>query len=268
MAKSAIAFASVWLVMGSAVTSSTATPLDEQKSPPSILKGSGKPFVDRFERLDRSLWSVSDGWTNGPYMVNDWRREQVVVNQGALIALERKGEAARGFSSGEIQSQKVFGHGYYEVTMQAASGSGVVSGFFTYTGPYFKKPWNEIDVEILGKNTRRAQVTYFYDGATKAHTVDLGFDAAVALHHYAFDWQPGFIRWYIDGQLVHEAEGAQLPIPDQTQKIMLHLWGTDTSPDWAGGFDPKAVPALMRIGCVAYSLERPGKNQCSAASKP
>ncbi len=233
--------------------------------PPVI--GPGKPFVDDLSRLDKSIWSVSDGWSNGSYMVNDWRRSQSVFDDGLALTLEDLPGGISRYASGEVQSRKTYGHGYYEATMQAASGSGIVSGFFTYTGPPFGKPWNEIDVEILGKDTKEATLTYFYDGKSISHVVELDFDAAAGLHHYAFDWQPGYIRWYIDGKLVYEAVGSELPLPNEPQKIMMHLWGTDTIRDWAGPFDRGAVPTSMRFGCIAYSHNRPATDQCRGVNE-
>lgn len=248
-----------------AFSAATAPEPDQPTAPKPItqpIAGSGKAFTTKFNDLDTSIWSISDGWSNGPYMVNDWRKSQTHVDGNLGLALSRRDGAASGYSSGEVQSRATYGHGYFEVTMQAAPGSGIVTGFFTYTGPPFGRPWNEIDVEILGRNTREASLTYFYEGKPLSHVEKLNFDAAAALHHYAFDWQPGYIRWYIDGQLVHEATSAEMPLPNEAQKIMMHLWGTERSEDWAGTFDPSAVPVSMLIGCVAYSLQRPRSDKC------
>lgn len=259
-----LALAGVGFAAASAMAFSSAS----QDSPParqsSAVTGSGTPFVDDFSRLDKSIWLVSDGWSNGSYMVNDWRGSQSVFDDGLTVKLEDRPGGISRYASGEVQSRATYGHGYYETTMQAASGSGIISGFFTYTGPPFGKPWNEIDVEILGKNTREALLTYFYNGKSISQVVKLDFDAATGLHHYAFDWQPGFIRWYIDGKLVHEATGSKMPLPNEAQKIMMHLWGTDSIKDWAGPFDRGAVPTRMRFGCIAYSHARPASDQCSS----
>ncbi len=50
--------------------------------------------------------------------------------------------------------------------MKAATGSGLNSAFFTYIGPTDKKPHDEIDFEVLGKNTGKVQTepVYFRQG--------------------------------------------------------------------------------------------------------
>ncbi len=256
-------------VSAMALSSSPAPDEVQPRAPlPGLVTAPGQPFVTKFSSINTKIWSVSDGWSNGPYMVNDWRKSQIRLGKTLELLLERRAGGAQAYSSGEVQSRLTYGHGYYEVTMQAARGSGIVAGFFTYTGPPFGRPWNEIDVEILGKNTREASLTYFYEGKSRSHIAKLDFDAAETLHHYAFDWQPGHLRWYVDGELVHEANGAELPLPNEQQKIMMHLWGTQRSKEWAGSFDPSAIPANMHIGCVAYSSLRSGVDKCSIPLVP
>lgn len=220
------------------------------------------PFVDQFDHLDNRLWTISDGWRNGAFTVNDWRRENVKVNRGIELTLSTHADDRANFSSGEVQSLDKYGHGYFETSMQAARGSGIITGFFTYTGPHFGTQWNEIDVEILGSQPTELVATYFRGDDKVSSVIDLEFDASRSVHHYAFDWQPGWIRWYVDGQLVHEALGDDLPLPDVQQKIMVHLWGTETLHEWAGHFDPEALPATARFRCIAYSPVRPARNVC------
>lgn len=257
-----VASAGLGIAAASAMAFSSTSEFIPPPLPGPPVIGPGKPFVDDFSRFEKSIWSVSDGWSNGSYMVNDWRRSQSVFDNGLALKLEDRPGGISRYASGEVQSRTTYGHGYYEATMQAASGSGIISGFFTYTGPPFGKPWNEIDVEILGKNTQEATLSYFYNGKPLSHVVKLGFDAASGLHHYAFDWQPGYIRWYIDGKMVYEAVGSELPLPNEAQKIMMHLWGTDSIKEWAGPFDKRAVPTSMRFGCIAYSHNRPKTDRC------
>ncbi|TIX51237.1 family 16 glycosylhydrolase [Alteraurantiacibacter aquimixticola] len=229
---------------------------------PVLLTGEA-PFVERFETIDRSFWSVSDGWYNGDYMVNDWRAMQVWTEDGLHIALAPNSTEFADYSSGEIQSGGTYGHGYYEARLRAAPGSGIITGFFTYIGPHWNKPWNEIDVEILGKSPRTMQATYFTGGEKVATTIPLSFDATEGFHTYGFDWQRGSIRWFVDGSLVHEEEGDELPLPNERQKVMFSLWGTRTLSEWAGRFDETAVPTEAVITCVAYSASMNAGGHCS-----
>lgn len=253
-----LVLAGMILLVGTSALSSSSRPT----SLPPPVTGSGKPFFDDLKTHDRQRWSISGGWSNGPYMLNDWRRSQTKIGNGMQLTIAPAIDGNTPYSSGEVQSRATYGHGYYEVTLRAAPGSGIVSGFFTYTGPPFGKPWNEIDVEILGKNTREAVLTYHLGGKSRSRTVKLPFNAAAGLHHYAFDWQPGYIRWYINGEQVHEETGSGLPLPNEPQKLMVHLWATGKSREWAGPFDPRAIPAQMQVGCIAYSASRKAGDQC------
>lgn len=236
-----------------------------QAAPPLIKQDrilAGSPFVDNFSSLDRGKWSVSSGWSNGPYMVNDWQASQSKFGAGLTLMLAAKKSGKHPFSSGEVQSRELFGHGYYETRMQAATGSGVVTGFFTYTGPPFGQPWNEIDVEILGAKPKEILLTYFYKGDKVSHVHKVDFDATQSLHNYAFDWQPGKIEWFVDGNSVHQVDGAELPLPDRAQKLMMHIWASETLTDWVGPFDASVLPVAAQFSCVAYERRKPDKLLC------
>ena len=234
---------------------------DEPRASAERIEG-GEKFVDTFARRDTARWNVSHGWDNGPNWANDWQRSQVAFDDALTLTLDEKIGPNHRFASGEVQSRETYGHGYYETVMRAAPGSGVVTGFFTYTGPPFKKPWNEIDVEILGAEPTKLYATYFYHDKKVSQTIDLGFDATAAHHRYGFDWQPGFIRWYVDGELVHEADGSDVPIPDTAQKLMVHLWATETLNRWTGPFDPSVLPVSASYRCIAYSPRKPAVDAC------
>lgn len=220
------------------------------------------PFVEHFDMLDRDRWFVADGWKNGKYAINDWRSSQVSADRALALKLSENKTKLAEYSSGEVQSLAVYGHGYFEVRLRAAQGSGLVTGFFTYTGPYYKKPWHEIDVEVLGQAPSQVQLTYFTDGKKVKKTVPLGFDASKGFHLYAFDWQPGAITWYVDGKRVHRADGSAVPLPSESQKIMVSLWGSDSLRSWLGSFEREAVPATAVVDCIAYARDASGAGQC------
>src|SRR5262249_36999690 len=145
---------------------------------------------------------------------NDWRAAQVSTNAaGARLTLAPSRGGSKRFSSGELQTHGLYHYGYFEARLQAPRGSGVVTGFFTFIRPGHTSTWDEVDVEILGRDTRPVQFTYYRAGAKRFATIPLGFDASAAPHTYAFDWQHGYIRWYVDGVMRHEEIGDGLPLP-------------------------------------------------------
>ena len=221
------------------------------------------PFVDKFANRNPQ-WRVSDGWSNGPYMVNDWRATHARFSNGALdlvLSPNRTDKAA--FSSGEVQSSQTYGYGYFETKMRAAPGSGLVTGFFTYIGPPANKSWDEIDVEVLGGKPREVMFTYFTSGKKVSEIVQLPYDATKETHVYGFDWQPDAIRWYIDGKMMHEARGKDIPLPSQRQKIIVSLWASGTLTDWVGPFDARALPSKATFGCVSYAPTYAARQNCA-----
>ncbi len=229
------------------------------------IEGGGKPFRDTFNRLRKDRWKVSHGWRNGKWAANDWRRSQAKFDDGLQMTLEPRLSPLADYAGAEMQSRRNFGHGYFEITMRAAKASGTVSSFFTYTGPPFGKPWNEIDIEILGAKPREVMFTYFLDGEKVEHIHELDFDTTQGFHTYGFDWQPGHLRWYVDGELAHEASAAELGLPNIKQKLMTSLWGSETLTDWVGAFEVDALPTTMSVACIAYAADYASRKPCDAA---
>lgn len=220
-------------------------------------------FTDRFVTLDETRWRVADGWSNGEWTANDWRRSQIRHTPGNLeftLARTRGGE--KRFSSGEIQSDMGFQYGYFEVRMRAPRGSGLVTGFFTYTRDGPSSTWDEIDIEILGRDPRRVQLTYFAQGRNHITRLRLPFDASRGMHTYAFEWREDYIRWYIDGQMVHEERGERGPLPRRMQRLYLHLWNTQTLNQWLGPILPWQGPWRANVSCIAYSPTYLGRQLC------
>lgn len=244
-------------VREAAATGSAPVPSTEPR-----IVGKRASFRDQFNAFDPDLWKISDGWRNGRWTANDWRRSQVVIDDGLTMTLEAKPSELAEYAGAEIQSRGRFGHGYFEVRMRAAKASGTVSGFFTYTGPPFGDPWNEIDVEILGRKPREVMFTYFRDGKKTEHRHTLDFDATEDFHTYGFDWQPEHLRWYVDGDLAHEASPAELALPNLPQKLMTSLWGSETLTSWVGPLKPEALPTTMQVACISYSKDYASRTPC------
>ena len=133
--------------------------------------------------------------------------------------------SAKTYESGEYRARAKTGYGKYSARMKPAKASGVVSSMFVYEPnlnpqgqPMYDKQ-DEIDIEILGRtdsyvkadgnpggscNGRMMlQVNYYNNGAGGNEVrIPLSFDASNGYHTYTFDWQPNYIRWTVDGQVV------------------------------------------------------------------
>lgn len=215
----------------------------------------GTSFVEEFDRLDTARWYVSDGWNNGAYQNCTWSKDAVKAAGGKLtLSFDARPAGDRQYACGEVQTRKRYGYGTYEVRMKSASGPGLNSAFFSYIGPTDKKPHDEIDFEVLGKDTSRVQVNQYIAGKggnEKLVAVPGGADSG--FNDYAFVWRKDRIAYYLNGTLVHEVTDAR-KLPTNAQKIFLSLWGTDTLSDWMGRF-AFAGPATMEVERIAFTAE-------------
>ena len=236
-------------------------------APPPRLAWPPPIFVDRFQSLNEAeRWAISDGWSNGAWTANDWRRQQLHVGDGGLsitLAASTDRDADKPFASGEISTHQMFRRGYFEARFRMPRGSGLVAGVFTFARPSGPESWNEIDMEILGRDTRRLELTIYSAGQERKHIVALPFDAAEDFHTYAFDWRADSIRWYVDGQLVHEARGADVEAMDQPQRFIVNLWNSEQLGAWVGPIDTGAQSWTLSLACVAHAETYPGRSICT-----
>jgi endo-1,3-1,4-beta-glycanase ExoK len=216
-------------------------------------QSTGASFVENFDRLDSSFWYVSDGWNNGSHQNCTWSKQQVGIDGGRLqLRFEAKPSGERQYACGEIQTRQRYGYGTFEVRMKAASGSGLNSAFFSYIGPTDKKPHDEIDFEVLGKNAGEVQVNQYISakgGNEKLIPVAGGADKA--FNDYAFIWAKDRLRYYVNGKLVQEVTDPA-KIPSNPQKIFVSLWGSDTLKNWMGAF-AYAGGARMEVDRIAFT---------------
>jgi len=136
--------------------------------------------------------------------------------------------------------------------MKTATGSGLNSAFFTYIGPTDKKPWDEIDFEVLGKNSGQLQVNQYINGkGGNEKLVPVAGGADKGFNDYAFIWEENRLRYFVNGQLVQEVTD-KAKIPTNAQKIFLSLWGTDTLKQWMGAM-AYSGPSTMTVDRVAFT---------------
>ncbi|MFA9458165.1 glycoside hydrolase family 16 protein [Halalkalibacter sp. AB-rgal2] len=221
----------------------------------------GTEFYESFEVLDEEHWSKAGVWTNGDMFHATWYPEQVTVSDGEMrLTIDKEDEQilendeeAPPYKAGELRTNDFYQYGLFEVSMKPANVEGTVSSFFTYTGEWDwdGDPWDEIDIEFLGKDTTKIQFNYFTDGVGgNEFYYDLGFDASESFNTYAFEWREDFISWYVNGEVVHTVTEN---IPQTPQKIMMNLWPGVGVDEWTGVFDGDATPTHSYYEWVRYT---------------
>lgn len=212
------------------------------------LTGTYDNVSDKFE--------FSDGWSNGSMFNCTWRKSSGSFSDGSMkLTINKDLLDKPPYSGAEFRSKDFYGYGMYEVVMKPIKNDGVVSSFFTYTGPSDNNPWDEIDIEFLGKDTTKVQFNYFTDGkGNHEFLYDLGFDASEDFHTYGFDWQEDGITWYVDGEAVYTAAEN---IPSTPSKIMMNVWVGTGVDGWLNAFDG-TVPLTAEYRTVNFTPEQEG----------
>lgn len=194
-------------------------------------------WVQPFAKHDPKKWEISTGYSNGAPFDCVWSSDNIHFD-GKRMELSLTKNKAGDKQGSEYKSLDTYHYGKYEVRMKAAHNTGIVSSFFVYTGPSFGTPWDEIDIEFLGKDTTKVQLNYYTNGiGGHEKLIDLGYDASKEFHNYAFEWKKDAINWYIDGQLVHTATDN---LPVTPAKIMMNLWNGTGVDSWLGPYDGAA----------------------------
>jgi len=199
---------------------------------------------------------------------------QTTDENGKLIARDPTKEYT--FYGSELTGKEQFMYGRFEARMKMASISGTVSSMFlNYDNSYKKgeEPWNEIDIEVLGKSQTQWQsniITREADpsisGTTNSESMhDFGFDATADFHLYTIVWTPEYVAWEIDSVEIRRdtlgmthgthADADQVKFLTQPQSLRFNLWASKT-PAWTGEFTGIGLPIEQQIDYVrAYTYD-------------
>lgn len=196
----------------------------------------------------------SDGWTNGNPFNVQWTANNVAYEKGvAKLTIsdnpDGSEETFTEYYGGEMRTYQYFGYGDYEVRMKPAKKAGTASTFFVCTGNYDTNPhtgkpnpWDEIDIEFLGKDTTKVQFNYFVNGVGEhEYMYDLGFDASEDFHTYGFRWAEDYITWFVDGKPVYRVDATESnPMPSTAGRMLMNYWcGASAAENWMGKYsDP------------------------------
>ena len=170
-------------------------------------------------------------------------------------------EGARNYSAASLASIESYKFGRFEADMKPVKAAGVVTAFFLHRS----NPWQEIDLEFPGSDTRGILVNvYFNPGEAGTSSnygnrgtpimIDLGFDAAEDFHRYAIEWEPHEIRWIVDNELVHvRAAWEPTPVPNLPLQLYCNIW-PPRSTDLAGQIRDGDLPVSSQVRNVIVSV--------------
>lgn len=170
------------------------------------------------DALNEEIWTRElrePGWTNNELQEYTDKEENVFVKDGALVLKAIETTNAEGtpyYTSGKVNSQnkKDFQYGKVVISAKAPEGQGLWPAAWMMPqdeNVYGQWPkCGEIDiVEVLGSQTNIAYQTIHYGephGQQQGiKTLESGSFAA-DFHEYSVEWEPGEMRFYIDGELI------------------------------------------------------------------
>lgn len=229
--------------------------------------------------LNEDDWNREEhevGWVNNELQEYIPSEDYAFVKNGELVIQPVKTETEDGkvsYASGRVNTQNKHDikYGYIEARIKFPQGKGFLPAFWMmpqdeeYYGQWPK--CGEIDIaEVLGDNIGTNFGTIHYGAPHKqnqgTYTLKSG-DFANEYHTFAIDWEPGLIKWFVDGEQYYETNdwftkleyGEEKPYPapfDQPFHVILNVavggdWPGD--PDETTTFDDKAA---MKVDYVRY----------------
>jgi beta-glucanase (GH16 family) len=187
-------------------------------------------FQDEFETPgapDPLKWSFelgtgSNGWGNNELQYYTSRTENANISNGTLkITAIRESYSGSAFTSARLVSQNKysFKYGRVEARAKLPTGVGTWPAIWMLGGNVNTISWpacGEIDImEHVGAQQNKIFGTLHYParyGANGDGGTTVIPDASTAFHIYSMEWNPLFIKIYVDGNLFHTvANSATLP---------------------------------------------------------
>ena len=202
------------------------------------------------------------GWVNHElqeYVPSD---EYAFVKDGCLVIQPVKKVDADGnvsYTSGRVNTQGKhdFKYGRFEASIKVPEGKGFLPAFWmmpTDEGYYGQWPkCGEIDImEVLGDATNRQYGTVHFG---EPHTQRQGTyelkdgDFSKEFHEFAVEWDPGQIRWYLDGELYFETSdwftkvdgGEEKAYPAPFNQDFHVILNVAVGGDWPGDPDDSTI---------------------------
>jgi len=169
--------------------------------------------------MDAAIWNYEPhepGWVNSELQEYTESEENVFVRDGELVikAIATKDESGKDYyTSGKVttQNKEDFMYGKIVVSAKVPEGQGLWPAIWmmpTDESKYGQWPkCGEIDImEVLGSDTKTAFATIHYG---EPHAQQQGLlkltegSFSESFHEYSVEWEPGEMRFYIDGELVN-----------------------------------------------------------------
>ena len=167
------------------------------------------------------------------------------------------------YRGAEYRSINTYEYGRFEARIKYASGSGVVSSFFTIKDYWAEglnndENWREIDFEAIGNQPNIIQTNVISAHETHHEQIhNLSYNVNDGYHLYAIEWTPDYVKFYVDNQLVRYDANDYIETFNTGHKIMMNIWQPIWE-DWVGIFDESLLPIYAFYDNIKYYSYTPG----------
>jgi hypothetical protein len=233
----------------------------------------GYHFVwsDEFDgiEIDYSKWTheVGDSWYNNEIQSYTARPDNSVVENGNLVIIAREEQYGPNYyTSARLRSlsKADFKYGRLVARIKLPRGQGVWPAFWMLPTYQVYGGWpdsGEIDImEAINQMDRIYGTMHFSDAQHQRvssggsyHNIDI-VSFADDFHVYAVEWEPGEIRWFVDGVMFFsetEWSSGSNPYPAPFDEDFHFLLNVAIGGDWAGLPDETTVfPQQMLVDWV------------------
>ena len=223
-------------------------------------------WEDNFDgtELNEADWNYEEhevGWVNHELQEYIPSSEYAYVEDGNLVIKPVKEVNADGsvhYISGRVNTQNKHDikYGWIEARLKVPQGKGFLPAFWMmpkdedYYGQWPK--CGEIDImEVLGNNIGTNYGTLHFGEPHKQQQGSITLpegDFANEYHTYAIEWNPGVIRWYVDGVQYFETsdwfsalDGEERAYPAPFNQPFHVILNVAVGGDWPGDPDPDLV---------------------------
>ncbi|MCR5592112.1 MAG: glycoside hydrolase family 16 protein, partial [Lachnospiraceae bacterium] len=253
---------------------------ENQESPAEIEAPEGYHLVwnDEFDKdaLNEEDWNYEShevGWVNHELQEYVPSEEYAYVKDGELVIqpvkIEKDGLVA--YKSGRVNTQNKhdYKYGRFEARIKVPEGKGFLPAFWMMPKDEdFYGQWpkcGEIDImEVLGSGTNNNYGTLHYG---EPHEQQQGMynladgDFSKEYHVFAVEWDPGEIRWYVDGNQYFQTSSwftkvdgeDEKPYPAPFNQPFHVILNVAVGGDWPGDPDATTVfddRAAMKVDYV------------------
>ena len=246
------------------------------------------------KEIDLTKWDFQLG-TGSQYGLEGWgnnelqyyRKENASVKDGNLVLEARKEDfGGCAYTSARLHTVKDDGtelftktYGRIEARIKMPTGNGIWPAFWLLPATTDYGTWassGEIDIlEAKGRLPNRVYGTVHFGQAWPGNKYSGGMykfpagETIADFHVYSLEWEPGLLRWLVDGNLYYETqqwwslgagESEPYPYPAPYDKPFYILLNFALGGNYDGGVAPEAsdLPAQMLVDYVrVYDKNEP-----------